>query len=203
MDMIFEEPAASRSNSGRNTAIAVGCALIITGTVLGGYLYLQKRHREAEIQKQLAANPPTVSVPKPVVQVTQDEARIKGSTAVINGTVQNISKETFPHVQVEFELTRRSDGIVESRLISLVQSDLPPGQQSSYSVTLSKEYKSLRLSRVLAADGKTDLPFHAVPGAKRPLEGPPPTKSVIVNRRRARGTGEEFINTPDNPSRIP
>ena len=202
MDTIFEDPTASRSNGKRNTAIAIACALVLTGTVLGGYLYLQKRHQEAEIQKQLSANPPTVPAPIPVVQVTQDEARIKGSSAVINGTVQNISKETFTHIQVEFELTRRSDGTVETRLIPLAQSDLSPGQQSSYSVTLSKEYKSLKVSRVLAADGKADLPFHAVPGAKRPLEGPPPTKKVILSRR-MRAKGEEFINTPDNPSRIP
>src|SRR5437667_5417027 len=160
MDTIFEEPAAARSNSGRNTAIAVVAALILTGSVLGGYLYLQKKHQDAETQKQLAANPPVIAPPKPLVQVTQDEARIKGSSALVNGSVQNISDQSYSNVQVEFELTRRSDGGLETRQVPLVQSALSPGQVSPYSTTLSKEYRTLRVSRVVADGGKVELPFH-------------------------------------------
>ena len=201
MDTIFEEPAAARSNSGRNTAIAVIAALILTGTVLGGYLYLQKKHQDAETQKQLAANPPVIAPPKPLVQVTQDEARIKGSSALVNGSVQNISDQSYSNVQVEFELTRRSDGGLETRQVPLVQSALSPGQVSPYSTTLSKEYRTLRVSRVVADGGKVELPFHAVVGSKRPLEGPPATKNIVVNRV-THPKGEEFINTADNPAKV-
>ncbi len=43
----------------------------------------------------------------------------------------------------------------------------------------------------------------AAPGIPRPVEPPHEPKTIIVNRPSAPKQGEEFINTPDNPAKIP
>src|SRR6267143_1492704 len=45
------------------------------------------------------------------------------------------------------------------------------------------------------------IPFKTLPGAQRPLEKTPDGKTIVVSRPRPRG--EEFINTPDNPAKVP
>ncbi|PYS47867.1 MAG: hypothetical protein DMF68_14880 [Acidobacteria bacterium] len=48
-----------------------------------------------------------------------------------------------------------------------------------------------------------EVGFKPAQGAKRPVEHPPETKTIIVDRPSSPKQGEEFINTPDNPSKVP
>jgi hypothetical protein len=203
MDTIFDEESSSRQPSRWTIAVAVLAALLLTASVTGGYFYLRKRHAEAEALKLRAANPPAEPAPSPKVEAVEDEAKIKGANALIAGTIKNISPDRIVGLSLEFALTKRSGGETETKTVPLTPSDLDPGAQGTYSFTLSRDYRSVKLVHVRSADGKSDLPFRQVTGARRPLEGPPATKIIIVPRPSNRSGGEEFINTPDNPSRVP
>src|SRR6266699_1736516 len=76
----------------RRLLVGILCALILTGSVLGGYLYLRKRH-ERQVAAATAAE--TIEKEKPKVEVLVDEARTEGRKSVLSGTVHNISNETL------------------------------------------------------------------------------------------------------------
>src|SRR4051794_2953529 len=88
---------------GRRLLIGVLCALILTGSVFGGYLFLRKRH-----ERQVAAAA-AVEVKKkaPKVQVFVDDATVNGRTTVLSGTVHNISGELLRNLSVELQLRKR------------------------------------------------------------------------------------------------
>src|SRR5918911_814237 len=183
--------------------ISVLCALAVTGSLLAGYLYLQRRNAEQErVRQQALASPEKVVVP-PKAQVYEDEAMIKGAQAIIGGTVNNISKETLSDLSVELELIRRSDAITERRTLPLVPKDLAPNQQGRYTLSvLKRDYRSAHLVRLISgAGGSTEIAFKTAPGTQRPPEAPPKaTETVVVGKPAPRkGAGEEFINTPNDP----
>jgi hypothetical protein len=186
--------------------ISAFCALAVTGGLLAGYMYLQRRHAERTRAMQQAMAPPEKppAIP-PRAQVFEDEAMLKGAQAVIGGTVRNISNETLSDLSVELELTRRKDGSNERRTLALVPKDLAPDQQGRYSLSvLKRDYRSAHLVRLKSGAGAAEIAFKTAPGAQRPPESPPKaTETVIVNQSAPRkGSGEEFINTPDNPGTI-
>jgi hypothetical protein len=186
--------------------ISALCALAVTGSLLAGYLYLQRRNAEQDRVRQQAMTPPEKPFVPPQAQVYEDEAMIKGAQAIIGGTVSNISNETLSNINVELELIRRSDGSTEKRSLPLVPKDLAPNQQGRYSLSvLKRDYRSAHLVRLSSGtDASTNIAFKTSPGAQRPPEAPPKaTETVIVDKPAPRkGSGEEFINTPDNPGTI-
>jgi hypothetical protein len=187
--------------------ISILCALAVTGSLLAGYLYLQRRNAERERARQQALTPPEKVVVAAKAQVYEDEAMIKGAQAVIGGTVNNISHETLSGLSVELELIRRSDGTTERRTLPLVPKDLAPNQQGKYTLSvLKRDYRSAHLVRLISGAGgdSTEIAFKTALGAQRPPEAPPKaTETVIVNKPAPRkGSGEEFINTPDDPGKI-
>jgi hypothetical protein len=181
------------------------CALAITGILFGGYLYLRRRHAEREMAaRQAEAQPATKTNGPALLQVYEDDAMLKGAQALIGGTVVNISPETLPDITVELELRRRSGGATETRSLTLAPKDLTPEQRGRYQLSvLARDYSNVRLVRILSKGRATDLPFKAAQGAQRPPERPPQSKTVIVAKPSPRKGEEEFINTPDNPSRVP
>ena len=186
--------------------ISAICALAITGCLLAGYLYLQRRNAEQARLRQQAMTPPEKVVAPPQAQVYEDEAMIKGAQAIIGGTVNNISNEKLADISVELELIRRSDGSTERRTLALVPKDLAPNEQGRYTLSvLKRDYRSAHLVRISGgAGGSNTIAFKTAPGAQRPPEPPPKaTENVIVNKPAPpKGSGEEFINTPDNPRKI-
>ncbi|MGB7924706.1 MAG: hypothetical protein WCF57_15805 [Pyrinomonadaceae bacterium] len=188
--------------------ISALCALAVTGGLLAGYLYLQRRHAERTRATQQAMTPPEKppAIP-PQAQVYEDEAMLKGAQAVVGGTVRNISKETLSDLSVELELIRRKDGGTERRTLPLEPKDLAPDQQGRYSLSvLKRDYRSAHLVSLKSgatADSK-EVAYKSAPGAQRPPERPPKsTETVIVNQPAPRkGSSEEFINSPDNPATI-
>ncbi|MDQ3649549.1 MAG: hypothetical protein M3458_04570 [Acidobacteriota bacterium] len=138
------------------------------------------------------------------VRILEDEAMLRGSQAIIGGAVQNTSAKKLEALKVELELTRRRDDSSEIRVVELKPQNLAPGEQGRYAVTLaSHEWAAARVARLLDANNVA-ISFKSEPGAKRPLERIGNGKIVgePAPRPKTRGS-DEFINTPDNPSKIP
>jgi hypothetical protein len=185
---------------------AIVCALAITGGLFAGYIYLRRRHAEQERARQ-QAQAPAVTKPSgpPLLQVYEDDAMLKGSQAILGGTVINISQETLTDIAVELELRRRGGGAPEIRSVALTPKDLPPDQRGHYELTvLSRDYSHARLVRINSKARTIEIPFKSAQGAQRPPERTPQTsRTIILPRPSPRKGEEEFINTPDNPSRVP
>jgi hypothetical protein len=203
MDSIHLETEAKRSPI--TLIAAVICALAITGGLFAGYLYLRRRHAENELARQQAQMPPA-SKPAgpPLLQVYEDDALIKGSQAVIGGTILNISAENLTDLTVELELHQRKGGNKETRSLPVTPKDLTPQQQGRYTLSVSRDYSYARLVRIKSGARPTaDIVFKSAQGAQRPPEPPPQSKTVILPRPTPRKGEEEFINTPDKPARVP
>jgi hypothetical protein len=183
---------------GRRLLIGLLCALLLTGTVLGGYLYLRKGH-----ERQVAASLEVENKKKAAkVEVFVDEATVNGKTTVLGGTLHNISNEFLHNVAVELLLRRRVGGGIETRAVTPDTTELPPDGKARYMLELPvQNYVSVTFLRVVGGDNHAEVAFKALPGAARPPLESPAAKTVIVNRPAPRG--EEFINTPNNPGKVP
>lgn len=194
----------------RRLVAGVLCALIVAGLLLGGYLYVRKRFggagSSAPVAKARVAGPPKV-------EIFVDEATLKDKDTLLGGTVHNISNETYRNLLVELELKHRlildkgkfvepPGGGLETRAVPLDVPELAPGASARYAITLSaKDYITASLVRVVAGDNRAEVPFKTLPGTPRPLETPAPGKTIMVKRPASRG--DQFINTPDKPERVP
>lgn len=192
----IEEEEKRRS---RRLIIGILCALILTGTVLGGYLYLRRRH-----ERQVAATEALESAKKaaPKVEVFYDELTVNGKKTTVGGAIHNISNEALHNVAVELQLTRRTGGGIETRAVTPELTDLAPDAKTLYSLELlSQDYIRVTFLGVVGGDARAKIPFKVLPGEPRPPMDAPASKTVIVNRPAPKG--EEFINTPNNPGRVP
>ncbi len=176
-------------------------ALALTVGLLGGYFYLRGRNertlaeRRAETEKARAVAPP-------VAQVFQDEVRLAGGQAVVGGTVRNISGERLEGLSVEIELKSRIGDGKEVRQVAVEPRDLPPGQEGKYSLQIApKAWAGVSVARLISATRGGEIPFKPELGARRPAEGRPPPTVVVAPQPRRKG--DDYINTPDTPIRIP
>jgi len=183
---------------GRRLLIGLLCALLLTGTVLGGYLYLRKRH-----ERQVAASLEVENKKKaPKVEVFVDEATVDGKTTSLGGTIHNISNEPLHNVAVELLLRRRVGSGIETRGVTADPTELPPDGKARYNLELPvQNYISVTFLRVIAGDSHAEVAFKALPGTARPPLDSPAARTVIVSRPAPRG--EQFINTPNNPGKVP
>ncbi len=192
----FEEEERSH---GRRLLVGILCALLLTGAIFGGYLFLRKRH---ERQLAAAAIATRTKALAPRVEVFVDDPTMDGKTTMLGGTLHNISGEALRNLSVELELRQRKGGRLETRILTPDQPELAPDAKARYTVELQvSDYSSARLVRIVGGDNHAEVPFKALPGAARPPMEAPSAKTVIVNRPARRG--EEFINTPDKPVRVP
>ncbi len=193
---------ASPQKSLLTRGFAVVCAIGLTAAVMIGYSYLRWRHAQrvrADEAANVSASPP---IKTPQAQLFVDEAMIKGSKAIIAGTIQNISQARLTNLSVVLQLKRRKDAGSELRTVPVVPRDLEPNAQGRYSLdVLSSEFTQSHV--LLLKSGNDEIPFKNVPGAQRPNEPSPTGKSVIVRSPPKRSNGEEFINTPDTPVKVP
>jgi hypothetical protein len=183
----------------RRLLVGVLCALLVTGLVLGGYLYLRKRH-----ERQVAAAE-LVEVKKnsPKVEVLVDDAVVKGKTTTLSGTVHNISPETLQNIAVELALRRRAGSGVETRVVVTDAAVLPPDGRARYSLDVTtQDYSTSTFVRVIGGNDRTPVAFKAMPGNAAPPMESPASKTVIVDKPSS-GKRDEFINTPNNPGRVP
>jgi hypothetical protein len=195
-DTPFEEEERSH---GRRLLVGILCALLLTGAIFGGYLFLRKRH---ERQVAAAADAAKTKALAPRVEVFVDDPTMDGKKTMLGGTLHNISGEALRNLSVELELRQRKGGRLETRTITPDQTELAPDANARYGVELQvSDYSSARLVRIVGGDNHAEVPFKALPGAPRPPMEAPAAKTVIVGRPASRGG--EFINTPNNPGRVP
>jgi hypothetical protein len=182
----------------RRLIIGVLCALLLTGAVFGGYLLLRKRH-----ERQVAeANQVEIKRQAAKVEVFVDDATVNGKTTVLGGAIHNISSEPLRDLAVELQLRRRVGGGVETRAVPADKTELAPDGKARYSLELPvQDYISVTFLRVIGGTNKSLVASKVLPGTPRPPLEAPASKSVMVKRPAPRG--EEFINTPNTPGRIP
>lgn len=182
--------------------LAAIAALLLTTIVFGGYTLLRKRH--AETGGSLSASAPVTEAPKqPKALVLVDEAMNQGGTSTIAGTVKNTSNETLQQVVVELELKRRKDAVTETKLLALNPTDLQPEAEGRYALQLRvQDYSFAKLVGLKVGAGQLPLAYTSAQGQKRPLERLE-SKTVVVGAKQSPGKKGEFLNSPDNPARVP
>ena len=196
-----EEAIARERDSNKRKLLAVVCAVALTAVLLAGYGLIRKYHA----QKVLAENtpPPVVNTgPKgpALAHIVLDEPSIAKGVTTIGGVVKNISKQDLTGLSVVLELRRRKDGGLEESILPVTPSQLQPEQEGSYSVTLpAQNFASLRLVGVKADPQSTLIAYTSSQGKKRTPERLE-SKTIVVKRA---GKPGEFINSADNPGRIP
>lgn len=142
------------------------------------------------------------------VTVHADDAMLRKPYAVIGGAVENTSGAKLEGVSVELELQKRADGSKERRSVAVNPNNLGPGERGTYSLKiLSQEWSDSRVVSVKTGDGKGELAFRTVQGARRPPERLPDkvtvTETVQGPKQKKKSGGEEFINTPDDAVSVP
>lgn len=181
---------------------AIVCSLAVAAVLLIGYRYL----RASQLERVRAVQPAEQAanfVAPPEAQIFEDEARLKGSEAIIAGTIRNISEKRLEGLSLEMELKRRAAQGTERRKINVEPAGLNPGEDGRYSLSLpSSEWSGARVLNLNSARRDEAIPFKTAIGARREPERLPQSPKIVVVPR-PRQKGEEFINTPDNPTRIP
>jgi hypothetical protein len=195
-EQLYVEP---RSSFGLKLIAAIS-AVVVSIALLGGYAYLRQRH--AGIADATAKSRSSPEPKKPQALILVDDALLQGNKTLVGGTVKNTSTERLAQVAVELELKRRKDGQPERKLIGVEPTQLEPGQEGRYSVELkSQDYGSARLVGLKAGPDSTSVVYTSGPGQKRPLERLE-SKTIVVDRPSS-GKRGEFLNSPDNPARVP
>lgn len=201
-DLLIEE----KQPASRKLA-AILAALLVTAMLVAGYAYLRRRHGQQvaaqalQAQQERAAQNATAAPKGPAkAHILVDEALLKGGQTIIGGTVKNTSNEKLSGLAVELVLRRRKDASVEPTSVPIEPADLEAGQEGRYSLQLpAQDYSAVRLVSLRSGDSNL-LAYTSSLGQKRPPERIEP-KVVIVPRPGSRSG--EFLNTPDNPARVP
>ena len=203
----FADSDGSEERRGRSSLVkivSILTALAITAALLIGFMVWRKRHEErVGVEAQPQANPVRPPALPAKVQVLMDEPVRKGPQAMISGTVHNISGQPLTNLAIEVELTRRKDAGTEVRSLEVEPTELAPEQKGRYSLALTGDYRSIKLLHIKSGPDSSEIGFKTAPGAARPVERAPEPKTIIVDKPSAPRQGEEFINTPDNPAKIP
>ena len=203
LNQLETEPLPIEEEESRHTRrLLVGtlCALLLTGSVCGGFLYLRKRH---ERQIAAAAAAEKVEKEKAKVEVAVDEARTEGKKSILSGTIHNISNDTLHNLAVELQLRRRTGGSTEARIVTPESTELAPDARTRYRLEVPvQDYNSATFARVVTGDAHLAVAFKAMPGAERPPLPAVPAGKTIVVARPAPKDGE-FINSEQNPGKVP
>jgi hypothetical protein len=198
-DEIFVEPKGSLSLK----VIAIIAALVVTVLVFAGYSYLRQRHAE-DTARSAAASQPPLEPKKPSKAVVRiDDAMLRGGNTILGGTVTNTSTERLSDVSVELELKRRKDATIDRKIVALEPTSLEPQQEGRYSIELeAQEFSSARLVALRSGPGATAIGFTTAQGQKRPPEVVG-SKTITIDKRAPGGKRDDFLNSPDNPARVP
>jgi hypothetical protein len=196
------ETLDSRSGNPVVKLIAIISSVALVVALLCGFLFLRKRH-EDQLSASKRAEQVSRAVAPAQAQVFQDEVRLKGSdAAIVGGTVRNISSAPLDNLFVEVELKKRSSQTVETKPVEICPSSLRPGEEGKYSLQISSgEWSGAQVVRLRGGATKAEIPFKPEVGEKRPAERPPAAKVVVEQRPRRKG--DDYLNTPDTPIRIP
>jgi hypothetical protein len=193
-----EDAIARERDSNKRKLLAVVCAIGISAVLLVGYGYIRKYHAQRVIAENTP--PPVVEKSPPLAHVVIDEPTLEKGMTTIGGVVKNISKQDLSNLSVVIELRRRKDSGVEENVLRVTPAQLQPEQEGSYSLKVSAlEYASIRLAGLKADPQSSLVAYSSSQGKKRTPERLEP-KTIVVKRG---GKPGEFINSPDNPVRVP
>jgi hypothetical protein len=193
-----EEAIARERDSNKLKLLAVVCAVALTAILLVAYGYIRKYHAQRVIAENTP--PPVPEKAPPLAHVVVDEPTLDKGTTTIGGVVKNISKQQLSGVSVVIELRRRKDGGLEQSALPVAPAQLDPDQEGSYSLKVSaQDFASVRLAGLKADPQSSLIAYSSSQGKKRTPERLEP-KTIVVKRS---GKPGEFINTPDNPGRVP
>lgn len=196
-ELLHEEKAPIRLKM-----VAGLLALILTASVLVGYIYF--RNRLAQQSTTPGGQGPQASTTvkgPPKAHILVDEPLLKGGQTIIGGSVKNISGEALSGLAVELELKHRNDATTERMKVSLTPAQLAPDQEGRYALKLpAKDFSSVRLIGLISGPDSALLSYTTGQGQKRPLERLEP-KVVVVPRPSSGRDG--FLNSPDSPARVP
>jgi hypothetical protein len=194
-----EEAINQQHDSTRRKLLAAVCAVAVTAILLVGYGYIRKYHA----QKILAdATPAAESIPKgpALAHVVVDEPTLEKGMTTVSGVVKNISNQQLSNVSVTLEFRRRKDGKPEQQVLPVSPDQLQPQEEGAYAAKFPVEdFASVRLAGVQVDPQSSTIVYSSSQGKKRPLERLQP-QVVVVKRS---GKPGEFLNTPDNPGRVP
>ncbi len=194
----FQPEAGTAQGSNKRMLLAVVCAVGITALVLAGYGYIRKYHAQKVILNNMP--PPVVEKGPALAHVVIDEPTLERGSTTIGGIVKNISQQPLTGLSVVLELRRRKDGGLEQSVLPVSPAQLQPEQEGSYSLKLpAQEFASIRLAGLKADPQSALIAYSSAQGKKRTPERLEP-RTIVVKRA---GKPGEFINTPDNPGRIP
>ena len=196
-----EEAIAREQGSTRRKLLAIVCAVGVTAILLAGYGYIRKYHAQQVLEN---STPPPVADSGPkgpaLAHVIIDEPTIEKGMTTIGGVVKNISKQELNGLQVVIELRRRKDGGLEESLLPVSPAQLQPEQEGVYSMKApAQDFASIRLAGLKADPQLSLIAYSSSQGKKRPPERLEP-RTIVVKRA---GRPGEFINSPDNPTRVP
>ena len=179
--------------------IATLAAIVVAALLLGGYFFLRQRHADI-----IAASAPAVQPrPEPKAVILVDDATIGGGKSTLAGTVKNTSNETLSNLQVELELKSRKGAGAEKRLVQVEPADLEPGHEGRYAIQLSvQDYASARLIGLKSGASLAVVPYATGQGNKREPERLE-SKTITVDKPPPGTKRDEFLNSPDNPARVP
>lgn len=197
-DELFTE---AKSSTGLKVLAALS-ALIITALVFTGYTLLRKRYAQDSGSLALSSPASTADPAKPPkALIIVDEALLEGGKSTLGGIVKNTSAEKLDALSVELELKRRKDGVIEKRLVPVDPGLLESQQEGRYLLEIrAQDYSYARLVALRAGSDSSRLPYTTAQGQKRPLERLEP-KTIVVGKPNGKGGG--FLNSPDNPARVP
>jgi hypothetical protein len=196
-----EKALAREQESTKRKLLAVVCAVGITAVLLVGYGYIRKYHAERVLAN---STPPPVSDAGPkgpaVAHIVVDEPTLEKGVTTIGGVVRNISKQELSGLSVVLELRRRKDGGLEQSALPVTPGQLQPEQEGSYALKVpAQDFASIRLAGLKADPQSALIAYTSSQGKKRTPERIEP-RTIVVKRG---GKPGEFINSPDNPGRIP
>jgi len=180
--------------------IAALLAVTITAIGIVGYAYL--RHRNQQLARAEEPKPVESNLPKgpPKAHISVDDALLKGGQTVIGGTVKNTSGEKLIGLTVGLELRPRRGKDVEQTLVPVEPKELNPEEEGRYLLKLpAQQYSSVRLIGLNTGPDSALLAYTTSQGQKRPPERLQPR--VIIQQRP--GRAGEFLNSPENPARVP
>lgn len=176
-------------------------AMALTALVFVGYTYLRNKH--AQDTARTAASQIVQVEPKgpPQALIVIDDAMVQGAKTVLGGTVKNTSEQKLGPLTIELELRRRKDAAAETKLIALTPAEIAPQEASRYSVELkTQEYSSARVVALRVQGLAQPLVYSTSQGRQRPADRPE-SKTITVGKRPTKA--DAFLNSADNPARIP
>lgn len=193
-----EEAINQQHDSTKRKLLAAVCAVAVTAILLAGYAYFRKYHT----QRILANVTPPAETPKgpALAHVVVDEPTIEKGMTTVGGVVKNISNRQLSSVSVTLEFRRRKDGKTEQQVLPVSPGQLQPQEEGAYAAKFPiDDFASVRLAGVQADPQSSLIVYSSSQGKKRPPERLPP-QTIVVKRS---GKPGEFLNTPENPGRVP